>query len=98
MLYTFPVIKTFRHKGLETFFKSGSKAGIKPAHAKRLRLQLARLDAAKLPEDMGLPGWRLHPLTGGLKDHWAVWVDKNWRMTFTFDQGNAVLVDYQDYH
>jgi len=92
------VIKSFQHKGLEAFFLRGSKAGIKPVHAKRLRLQLARLDAAKSPQDMGLPGWRLHPLTGDLKNFWAVWVDKNWRMTFTFDQEDAVLVDYQDYH
>jgi toxin HigB-1 len=92
------MIKSFRHRGLEAFFKHGSKAGIKPAHANRLRLQLARLDAAKVPEDMGLPGWRLHPLFGKLKGHWAVWVDKNWRMTFRFDGEDAVLVDYQDYH
>ena len=53
---------------------------------------------ATTPQDMGLPGWRLHPLSGKLKGHWAVWVDKNWRMTFTFDGEDAVLVDYQDYH
>lgn len=92
------MIKSFQHKGLETFFKNGSKAGIQPAHTKRLQLQLAKLDAAKVPEDMGLPGWRLHPLAGNLKNHWAVWVDKNWRMTFTFDGEDAVLVDYRDYH
>jgi proteic killer suppression protein len=92
------MIKSFQHKGLEQFFFSGSKAGIQPVHANRLRLQLARLDAAKMPEDMNLPGWKLHPLSGKLKAHWAVWVDKNWRMTFTFDGENAVLVDYQDYH
>jgi len=98
MLYTRFVIKSFRHKGLEAFFKNGSKAGIRPTHAKRLQLQLARLDAAKFPEDMGLPAWRLHPLTGTLKNHWAVRVDKNWRMTFTFEHEDAVLVDYHDYH
>jgi proteic killer suppression protein len=92
------MIKSFQHKGLEQFFLSGSKAGIQPVHANRLRLQLARLEAAKMPEDMNLPGWKLHPLSGKLKDHWAVWVDKNWRMTFTFDGEDAVLVDYQDYH
>jgi proteic killer suppression protein len=92
------MIKSFQHKGLEAFFRRGSKAGIKPVHAKRLRLQLARLDTAKTPEDMGLPGWRLHLLAGNLKDRWSVWVDKNWRMTFKFDREDAVLVDYQDYH
>ena len=92
------MIKSFRHKGLERFFISGSKSGIQPLHAKRLRLQLAKLDSAKTADDMNLPGWKLHSLKGNLDDHWAVWVDQNWRMTFTFDGDDAVLVDYQDYH
>ncbi len=92
------MIKTFRHKGLEDFFRNGSKAGIQPTHAKRLRLQLGKLNTAKVPEDMGLPGWKFHPLTGDLKGHWAVSVNGNWRMTFTFENGDAILVDYQDYH
>ena len=92
------MIKTFRHKGLERFFREGSKAGIQPQHAKRLRLQLGRLDAAKNAADMNLPGWRWHAPTGDLRDHRAVWVDKNWRLTFTFEGSDAVLVDYRDYH
>jgi proteic killer suppression protein len=92
------VIKTFRHKGLERFYRDGSKAAIQPKHEKRLRLQLGRLDAAKSAADMNLPGWRWHPLIGNLKGHWAVWVDENWRLTFTFEGSDAVLVDYQDYH
>lgn len=89
------MIRTFRHKGLQQFFKTGSKAGIQPSHATRLRLQLAKLDGAKVPADMAMPGWRLHRLT---TEHWSVWVNGNWRMTFTFDGEDAVLVDYQDYH
>ncbi len=89
------MIRSFRHKGLEQFFKTGSKAGILPSHANRLRLQLAMLNSAKGPEDMALPGWRVHSLTTG---HWSVWVNGNWRMTFTFEDGDAVLVDYRDYH
>jgi proteic killer suppression protein len=92
------VIKTFRHKGLEKFFDTGSKAGIQPAHAARLRLQLARLDAAKGPGDMNLPGWKFHPLGGNLAGYFAVTVNKNWRLTFTFEGEDAVLLDYQDYH
>lgn len=92
------MIKTFRHKGLERFFRDGSKAGIQPKHEKRLRLQLGRLDAARSAADMNLPGWRCHALSGELKGHWAVWVDENWRLTFTFDGPDAVLVDYRDYH
>ncbi|MDH3289267.1 MAG: type II toxin-antitoxin system RelE/ParE family toxin [Betaproteobacteria bacterium] len=92
------MIKTFRHKGLERFFRDGSKAGIQPKHEKRLRLQIGRLDAARSAADMNLPGWRCHSLAGELKGHWAVWVDENWRLTFTFDGLDAVLVDYRDYH
>jgi len=89
------MICTFRHKGLEQFFRTGSTAGIQSQHAKRLRLQLAKLDSARNPNDMALPGWRLHRLTTG---HWSVWVNGNWRMTFAFEAEDAVLVDYQDYH
>ena len=53
---------------------------------------------ARSEADMAFPGWKLHPLKGDLAGHWAVWVDKIWRLTFRFEVGNAVLVDYQDYH
>lgn len=89
------MIRSIRHKGLEQFFKTGSKAGIQPSHAHRLRLQLAKLDGAKGPDDMAMPGWKLHPLSNG---HWSVWVNGNWRMTFVFDGVDAMLVDYLDYH
>ena len=92
------MIRSFRHKGLETFFLTGSTAGIQARHASRLRLQLARLNAATEAKDMNAPGWQLHPLKGKLKDHWAVSVSGNWRLTFTFRDGDAELVDYQDYH
>ena len=92
------MIKSFAHKGLEVFFACGSKAGIQPAHAARLRRQLAQLDRARSAQDMNVPGWRLHPLKGRLAGHWAIWVSGNWRLTFTFDGTNALVVDYQDYH
>lgn len=92
------MIRSFRHKGIEKFFETGNKAGIQPQHAQKLRRQLARLDASLSPEDMDIPGWKLHPLKGRLKRHWAIWVDGNWRLTFAFDGENAILVDYQDYH
>jgi len=70
------MIKTFRHKGLQTFFEKGSKAGIQPSHAPRLSRQLARLDLAKAAEDMNFPGWGLHPpLTGKLAGHYSVTVN-----------------------
>ena len=92
------MIRHFAHKGLEAFFRTGSKAGIQPAHANRLRMQLAKLDTSKTPEDMSMPGWRLHPLTGNLKGHYSVTVNGNWRLTFAFEGEDVVLVDYQDYH
>ena len=92
------MIKTFAYKGLETYFNTGSKAGIQAAHANRLRLQLAKLDASLTPDDMALPGWKLHPLKGNMKGHWAVWVDQNWRLTFKMQNGHVIVVDYQDYH
>ena len=94
----YEVIKSFRHRGVEKFFRTGSKAGIQPKHASRLRLQLFALDNAKRPGDLNAPGWNLHRLTGELKDHWAIGVSGNWRLTFKFEGENAVLVDYQDYH
>ncbi|SEF12016.1 proteic killer suppression protein [Burkholderia sp. WP9] len=92
------MIKSWRHKGLEEFFASGSKAGIRPDHASRLKRQLARLDVAQSPQDMNVPGWKCHPLEGRLADHYAVTVNGNWRITFRFEGTDAVLVDYQDYH
>jgi proteic killer suppression protein len=92
------MIRNFRHKGLQRFAENGSKAGIQPAHAKRLRNLLTALDVASAPADMNAPGYRLHPLQGALESHWAVSVSGNWRMTFAFESEDAILVDYQDYH
>jgi proteic killer suppression protein len=98
MRYTARVIKSFRHDGLQRFFKTGSKAGIQPNHAKKLRLLLARLDAATTAADMNLPLWGWHPLKDDLAGYWAVSVNGNWRLTFTFEGTDAILVDYLDYH
>jgi proteic killer suppression protein len=89
------MIQRFKHRGIEAFFNTGSKAGIQPHHAPRLSRQLKHLDRAKAPQDMNVPGWKLHKLSTG---HWSVWVSGNWRLTFAFDGENAILVDYQDYH
>ena len=92
------MIKNFRHKGVEKFFRTGSKAGIQPAHSAKLARQLVLLNRATKPEEMNIPGWRLHPLSHDLAGHWSVWVSGNWRLTFAFEGKDAVLVDYQDYH
>ncbi|MEO6919385.1 MAG: type II toxin-antitoxin system RelE/ParE family toxin [Collimonas sp.] len=92
------IIKTFRHKGIQAFFETGSKAGIQSHHAIRLKLQLATLDHALRPEDMAAPNWRLHALQADLAGHWSVTVSGNWRLTFKFDGQDVILVDYLDYH
>lgn len=91
------MIRSFQHKGLEAFFQHGSKAGIRPDHARKLQIHLGALDQACSYRDMA-PGWKLHALKGELAGHWAVTVDGNWRLTFRFDGKDAEIVDYQDYH
>ena len=89
----------FRHKGLETFYRTGKAKGVQPAHAPKLGMILAALDAASGPQDLAMPGLGLHPLKGaGLKGHWSVWVNGNWRVTFVFVGTDVDLLDYQDYH
>lgn len=97
-LYSRTVIKSFLHKGLKLFFETGKKTGIQPHHASRLSRQLVRLDLAKGPADMNVPGWELHALAGNLAGHYSITVNGNWRMTFRFEGEDAVLVDYRDYH
>ena len=92
------MIQRFRHKGLRRFYETGSAAGVKPNHVRRLRLILADLDAAFAPQDMDLPGYVLHPLKGELAGFWSVKVSGNWRVVFRFDGSDATDVDYLDYH
>lgn len=92
------MICSFKHKGLAKFFKSGSTAGIQSAHASRLRLILGRLNASTSAKDMDLPGLRLHELKGNRSGIWSVTVSGNWRITFRFTDGDAEIVDYEDYH
>ena len=92
------MIKSFKHKGLEKFYRSGSTAGVQNNHAKRLRLILSNLDQAESPDDMDLPGLRLHQLSGSRKGIWSVTVNDNWRVTFIFDGRDAAIVNYEDYH
>ena len=92
------MIKSFKHKGLEKFYESGSTKGIQANHAKKLRLQLAALDTAQSVEDMDIPGYRLHQLTGDRKGTWTITVNANWRLTFEFEEGNVYILSYEDYH
>ena len=91
-------ITSFRHKGLERFFRTGSKAGIQAKHAERLRLVSGRLNVSAEPRDMHLPGLDLHPLKGDQRGRWAVKVSGSWRLTFRFAGKDVEAVDYEDYH
>lgn len=91
-------IRTFRHKGLARFFLTGSKAGIQPKHAERLRQILAVLDAAQGLPDLAAPGLGLHPLHGDRAGTWACTVSGNYRLTFTWAGEDVLDVDYLDYH
>jgi proteic killer suppression protein len=92
------VIKSFRHKGLQRFFETGSKAGIRPDHASKLQRQLAVLDNAVGMDDIPA-SWQPHALKGGeLEGHHSIWVSGNWRLSFRFDGTDVHLLDYLDYH
>ena len=92
------MISSFIHKGLERFYKTGKSSGIQAKHAKRLRLILTNLDQAESPNDMDLPGLRLHELKGSHRNIWSVSVSGNWRVTFRFTGRDAEIVNYEDYH
>lgn len=92
------MIKSFRHKGLKKFYEAGNVAGIQSSHKNRLRMILAALDTSLDVGDMDIPGFKLHPLKGRLKGRWSVSVSGNWRITFEFREGNAHVLDYEDYH
>ena len=92
------MIISFKHKGLERFYKTGSVSGIQSAHARKLSLILSNLDQAESSADMDLPSLRLHELKGNMKGVWSVTVNGNWRITFKFLGSDVELVNYEDYH
>ena len=92
------MIQLFKHRGLKVLYDGRTTRRVAPAHVEKLREILAVLDRSRGPDDMNIPGFRLHPLKGSLTGYWAVSVSSNWRVTFRFDNGDAVDVDYMDYH
>jgi len=94
----FAMINSFRHKVLRKLFETGGTSGIQASHSHRLRMQLAALDTAHTIEDMNIPGFRLHQLKGQMRGRWSINVNGNWRLTFEFQDGNAYVLDYEDYH
>ncbi len=92
------MIRSFRHRGLKAFYDGRTARRVAPEHVEKLGDILAALDRCHGPDGMDVPGFRLHLLKGDLKGHYAVSLSGNWRVTFRFDDGHAVDVDYTDYH
>ena len=92
------MIKSFKHKGLKKYFQTGSILGIQAKHQRKLRMQLAAIDTAQEIDDINLPGFKLHPLKGNRDGIWSITVNGNWRITFEFIDGNAFILNYEDYH
>ena len=92
------MIKSFKHKGLEKFYRTSSHSGILPMHKDRLRIRLAALDTAVTLQDMDIAGFRLHALKGTNMDRWSICISGNWRLTFEYSAGQIYLLDYEDYH
>jgi toxin HigB-1 len=92
------MVLTFKHRGLERFFKKGDHRGIIAKTEVRTERILDRLDTIVRPEDMNIPGFKFHPPTGRRRGTYAVTVTGNWRITFRFDGKDAIDVDLEDYH
>lgn len=90
------MIKSFKHKGLEKFYLTGSLKGINPNHSKKLSFILAAVDEAETTEDLNFPAFRLHPHKGSYL--WSIDVSGNYRILFEFKEGNAYILDYSDPH
>ena len=92
------MIRNFRHKGLQRLFEEDESRGIGADHVRKITNILAVLSRARGPQDMDLPGFRLHPLKGDWKGFWSVTVRANWRVIFRFENGHVCDVDLKDYH
>ncbi len=92
------MIKNFRHKGLNRFFRKGDVRGIQAQQAARIARILDLLDDASSVEQLNIPGYSLHPLKGDRQGEWAMTVSGNWRITFRFEGEDAVDVNLEDYH
>lgn len=92
------MIKNFRHKGLDKFFQHDDRSGLNVQQCDRIGRLLDAIDAAESPEELNIPGWGLHKLTGSKKEFWSLKVSGNWRITFKFEGGHALDVNLEDYH
>jgi proteic killer suppression protein len=92
------LIQSIRHKGLRRLYEGDDPRGVIAEHVVKLRDILARLDAAGSVADLDVTSFKLHPLKGALRGFWAITVRADWRVIFRFEDGDALDVDYVDYH
>ena len=92
------MIGSFRNRNLKALYDGSTSRRVAPEHVEKLRDILSALDRSTGPEGMNLPGFRLHKLSGDMEGHYAVSVSGNWRVTFRFENGLAIEVNYLDYH
>jgi proteic killer suppression protein len=92
------MIQSIRHRGLRRLYEDDDPRGAAAEHVVKLRDIWVRLDASGSVADMGVAGFRLHPLKGDRRGFWAITVRANWRVIFRFEDGDALDVDYVDYH
>ena len=92
------VIESFKSKDLRRYWESGQPRGINPNFASKVQLLLDALDTVDDVEQLNMSGFGLHPLTGNRQGQWSMIVSRNWRITFRFEDGNALDVDFEDYH
>lgn len=92
------MIKSFKHKGLERLFIKGSASGVQADYVPRINLILDAIDAAELVKELDLPGLRLHRLKGYKRNLWSMRLSANWRITFEYENGDAYILDLEDYH
>lgn len=92
------MIKSFKHKGLEKLFLDDDLSGINPEHVEKVENILYMIDSAEIIQDLNTISLKLHPLKGNMKGLWSITVRANWRITFRFEDGNAYILNYEDYH
>ncbi len=92
------MIRRIRHRGLKKLYEDDDASRVNAQHADKLREILLVLDAATVPNDADLPGYKLHRLKPAKEGRWSIWVSGNWRVTFCFDGHEVTDVNYEDYH
>ncbi len=92
------MIENFKHKGLRKFYEDNDRSGVNPEYAGKIKMILSMLEAAESPEEMDVATFRFHKLSGSRRGTYSVTVRANWRITFRFEDGNAVDVNLEDYH